>query len=595
MITLNKQPGQRVLELGGGDNRNPASDVNCDVRKVDGVDFACDFEQPLPIASDEFDCVFSHFALEHVSYPKVPPLLAEIFRVLKPGGKAVVAVPNTEAQMRWIQEHPEGWDGKDLFAAASELLFGSQTYEANAHKSFWSPTAATDLFRAAGFEGVVVRPYGARDTDMAVEANKPANAPPAPEPVREKEAIGDVLPDVVVNAPPQKVAPQTLTREDMFDHAYFAGGHKIGGYTREGYRDFPVHEITFGHVMKRKPESVLEIGPARGPIVKRLQDAGIRANGLEISKHCWMTRWADGIICRDICDTPWPFKDQEFDLCFSIAVLEHVPEEFLPAVLGEMKRVSRRGLHGIDFGHNDDGNDLSHCTLRPKEWWVERFSAHGVHHEVVDKEELERGAFPEHVLKGDGKKKLNCGSHMLQFHHGWVNIDAIDLTQFAQANGYQFLRHDLRNGVPFKTGEVDLIFTSHFLEHLTYREGLSFLRDCRRALKPDGFLRVVVPDAGLLAARYAGSLAGTNLLSEFDEVNDGCKNSPTAAAKFWELLHSGHQCCYDSETLCRALDDAGFHPQPAAFRRSVCRQMLAECLDTLPCLSLFYEGIPKVG
>ena len=63
MITLNRQPGQRVLELGGGANPlvNPACmnkggvDCNVDARMCHNaageqtVDFVADFNQPLPI------------------------------------------------------------------------------------------------------------------------------------------------------------------------------------------------------------------------------------------------------------------------------------------------------------------------------------------------------------------------------------------------------------------------------------------------------------------------------------------------------------------------------------------------------------------
>ena len=65
-------------------------------------------------------------------------------------------------------------------------------------------------------------------------------------------------------------------------------------------------------------------------------------------------------------------------------MFEHIPEEHLPAVLAELDRVSCRGIHGIDFGENDDGFDKTHCTLRTKEWWLERMPAT---QQVADKED----------------------------------------------------------------------------------------------------------------------------------------------------------------------------------------------------------------
>jgi hypothetical protein len=174
-----------------------------------------------------------------------------------------------------------------------------------------------------------------------------------------------------------------------------------------------------------------------GYIVKRLQDAGIRAAGLEISKHCMVTRVADAIVEWDICQTPWPFPDQSFDVCFSIAVLEHIPEQFLPAVIGEIKRICRRGLHGIDFGEKDDGFDKTHCTLRNQSWWKERMPEQI----VVDKEDLETGSrLPLALPEPDGQLKLNVGCYTTMFHYGWINMDVIDLNDFATRNFYKFVQ-----------------------------------------------------------------------------------------------------------------------------------------------------------
>jgi predicted SAM-dependent methyltransferase len=421
-----------------------------------------------------------------------------------------------------------------------------------------------------------------------------------------------------------------LPREEMFDKHYFNGGGKVGGYAREGYWDYPVHEVTARHVLARKPQSVLELGCARGYIGKRIQDAGVRWNGLEVSKHCYMTRVADGIHLFDLCKTTdisksskgtWPFASHvvsaadprinqlhPFDLCFSIATLEHVPERFLPAVLSEISRCCKRSLHGIDFGVNDDGFDKTHTTLKPKQWWQEQFRKYAPSHraEIVDKEELERGPFPPDVLNGDGKVKLNVGSFTTMYHHGWTNIDVHDLGGFAAQHGYNYLRRDVREGLPYKTGEVSLVMLCHFLEHLTYEEGKTFLRECRRVLKPEGCMRIIVPDTAYLIDLYAADgtsgawASDCKSLSDFDEINDGCANCPTEAAKLWMLLHEGHSACYDVETLSTLLMECGFVAQPSSFRNarsdsSAEMQVRRETLDLLPCLSLYMNAIPRLG
>jgi SAM-dependent methyltransferase len=56
------------------------------------------------------------------------------------------------------------------------------------------------------------------------------------------------------------------------------------------------------------------------------------------------------------------------------------------------------------------------------------------------------------------------------------------------------IRHDVRKPLPFEDDSVDEIYTSHLLEHLTYADGLRFLEELRRVIKPDGIIRIVSPE-----------------------------------------------------------------------------------------------------
>lgn len=402
-----------------------------------------------------------------------------------------------------------------------------------------------------------------------------------------------------------------------FDRRYFDGGKDGGGY--QLYLDFPCHEVTARHVLARKPKSVLELGCGRGYVLKRIQDAGVPGWGIDISKHCSLSRVCDRFNLWDLTSTPWVLIDHSFapadnkiDLCLSIAVLEHIPEDKLPAVIREMQRTCRRGLHGIFFTNNPTDNDKTKLTLKPKEWWLNLFHevAPGWPCEIVNKDDLENGDFPPDYFKGDGKVKLNLGCAKTMFHFGWTNVDCLDLGGWAGPQGYSYVKTDLRNPLPFKTDETALIYSAHCLEHLSYAEGRNLLKECRRVIRADGCMRIIVPDAKRLTTMYAVGNVDQDFndlpseLAKFDELNPEVAACPTAAGKLWSLLGTGHAAAYDCETLSGLLEEAGWIPLPAEFRLPGLKphevaipnqlQLLRETLDVLPSLSLYMDALPRI-
>lgn len=527
-----------VIELGGGDK--PYFRPNLDVREGPTVDIVADFNKRLPIDDSSYDGVFSCYCIEHISWRNVRQFLNEVFRILTNKGKAVFVTANTKRQMEWVLNQEE-WNDD-----SSSIIFGDQNYDENTHRNSLCPEYAIKLLTETGFIDITVLPHGELGTDMIIEATK----------------------------------PESQNRAELFDKHYFNGGQKVGGYAHEGYWDYPVHWLTYQKVMDHKPQSILEIGAARGYMVKKFNDAGVRAKGVEISHHCQLTRATNDVIEWDICNTPWPFRDKEFDLAFSTAVFEHIPEEYLPSIFKELERVTNRGLHGIDFGENDDGFDKTHCTLRTPDWWHERMPKSQI---VVDKEDLEKGNVSIHIPAGDEKLKINFGSFINMFHHGWINTDIIDLSQFASIHRYKFIQVDVRQKLMFQDNSVDLIYTSHMIEHLTQDEGFFFLRECRRILKPNGTIRIAVPDAAKLIQYYQA-----NQLNMFDQINDGCAKSNFESAKLWSLLFEGHRIAYDFAGLKQLGTQAGLQVEKKEFN-SGHEQIVKETIDMLPEISLFVE------
>jgi SAM-dependent methyltransferase len=62
--------------------------------------------------------------------------------------------------------------------------------------------------------------------------------------------------------------------------------------------------------------------------------------------------------------------------------------------------------------------------------------------------------------------------------------------------------HDMRKGLPFPNGTVDVVYHSHFLEHLDRSDVPAFLSEVRRVLRSGGVHRIVVPDFEVACRRY---------------------------------------------------------------------------------------------
>jgi predicted SAM-dependent methyltransferase len=124
---------------------------------------------------------------------------------------------------------------------------------------------------------------------------------------------------------------------------------------------------------------------------------------------------------------------------------------------------------------------------------------------------------------------------------------------------------DARRDLPFPSGGVDAIYTSHFLEHLSRDDATRFLREARRLLKPNGAIRIVVPDLAEIIEAYrrdcaAGdSRAADKLFANLWVVDKGLDRYPAwfQPLKSW-LRSDVHKWLYDEASLTALLAELGF-------------------------------------
>ena len=99
----------------------------------------------LPFADGVADAVWCSHVLEHLAIAEVPVALGEVMRVLAPGRRAVIRVPNFDYVAKyWLTGPDRGW--------AEAMVFGLQDGPGEFHKSAFTAQIVQADLEAAGFE-----------------------------------------------------------------------------------------------------------------------------------------------------------------------------------------------------------------------------------------------------------------------------------------------------------------------------------------------------------------------------------------------------------------------------------------------------------
>ena len=139
---------------------------------------------------------------------------------------------------------------------------------------------------------------------------------------------------------------------------------------------------------------------------------------------------------------------------------------------------------------------------------------------------------------------LGCGTKYLPH---FVNIDANPLQKID-------LWLDVRCGLPFATGSVESIYSTHMVEHFYPDELGKLLLECARALKPGAGLRLVVPSLRNAILAYQQNRSEwfyDSFPRHFDSVGGRFSN--------FVFCDGQHRTAFDFSYLDEVLRKAGFH------------------------------------
>jgi predicted SAM-dependent methyltransferase len=141
---------------------------------------------------------------------------------------------------------------------------------------------------------------------------------------------------------------------------------------------------------------------------------------------------------------------------------------------------------------------------------------------------------------------VGCGQNHFP---GWVHLDINSALAHVDA------LWNAEDPLPCEEESVDFIYSEHFLEHLSVEEGVGFLRDCYRVLRPGGVLRTAMPSlTESVRQYYENDWANKPWMEKYGYTWIKTRAEMINIA----FRHWGHQWLYDEEELLRRLQEAGF-------------------------------------
>lgn len=143
----------------------------------------------------------------------------------------------------------------------------------------------------------------------------------------------------------------------------------------------------------------------------------------------------------------------------------------------------------------------------------------------------------------------------LLYKLGLLNSTQLAYTKFCQSHN---IKHaNATKHIPLNDNSVDVIYSSHMLEHLDQKEAILFLNEAKRVLKPGGVIRLAIPDLSIAINQYNNNNDADAFV---EKIHMGLIKPKTLLEKF-KLLFIGtrhHHWMYDGKSLCNLLSKNNF-------------------------------------
>lgn len=168
------------------------------------------------------------------------------------------------------------------------------------------------------------------------------------------------------------------------------------------------------------------------------------------------------------------------------------------------------------------------------------------------------------------KLNLGCGAQVIP---GWVNVDYFLGARLMKIPFFQSLNkkmklfnlswdkniylHDLTHIFPWSDSSIDIIYSSHTLEHFSKEDGRRFLSECHRVLRKNGIIRIIVPDLKKVVTAYdEGRIYAEDFVENLGVLYGNSNNK--MKKRFSIFFEYPHKCMYDTPRLLEILKEIGF-------------------------------------
>jgi predicted SAM-dependent methyltransferase len=127
-----------------------------DIEARPEVDFVCDAANLNQFADGSVEAIYASHVLEHFHYQldnELTNTLTEWYRVLQPGGKLFISVPNLKT-LCWLYLNPNVSSEDRHYLM--RIMFGGQTNAFDVHKVGFDPDILARYLREVGFKSYEV-------------------------------------------------------------------------------------------------------------------------------------------------------------------------------------------------------------------------------------------------------------------------------------------------------------------------------------------------------------------------------------------------------------------------------------------------------